>query len=305
MDLLQLQYFCTVARLQHMTRAAEELRISQPALSVTVRSLERELGAPLFDRVGRGLALNDFGREVLPHAQTLLAQAEFIRRAGADFSGSDGAGSVHVVTPVPRLTTDAIAAFSASGSDITVYQSICGRDEVIRRLELGRADLAVSDLPIVSDKFVWRPVWQERLVAFLPAGDPLGAREKLRIEDLAGRDTVRSSEEVGLNRIVDELCFRAGMTRKTVMEVIDFYTAIRMVACGAGGFIGSRLIQDAAARFPEKTGFDSVQTVPVEGEGCTWEIGVVTARASYHSRSAAFFYRFLMEYYAKNHCVLT
>lgn len=53
MELLQLKYFQTVARTEHMTKAAQELRIAQPALSVTIARLEEELGVPLFDRIGR------------------------------------------------------------------------------------------------------------------------------------------------------------------------------------------------------------------------------------------------------------
>lgn len=62
MELLQLQYFRTVARMEHMTKAAKELRIAQPALSKTIARLEEDLGVPLFDRQNRQIKLNEFGR---------------------------------------------------------------------------------------------------------------------------------------------------------------------------------------------------------------------------------------------------
>ena len=65
MDLLQLNYFRTVAHLEHMTHAADELVIAQPALSQTIARLENELGVPLFDRLGRRIRLNLFGKAFL------------------------------------------------------------------------------------------------------------------------------------------------------------------------------------------------------------------------------------------------
>lgn len=62
MELLQLKYFQTVARLEHMTKAAEELHIAQPSLSKTIARLEKDLGVPLFDRQGRQITLNSFGK---------------------------------------------------------------------------------------------------------------------------------------------------------------------------------------------------------------------------------------------------
>jgi len=65
MELLQLKYFRTIARFEHMTRAAEELHIAQPALSKTVSLLEKELGVLLFDRRGRNIFLNQYGKILL------------------------------------------------------------------------------------------------------------------------------------------------------------------------------------------------------------------------------------------------
>lgn len=72
MDFLQLKYFLTVAKTCHMTKAAEELFISQPALSKMIKSLEEELGVTLFDRVGKNIKLNDYGRIVTDYANSVF-----------------------------------------------------------------------------------------------------------------------------------------------------------------------------------------------------------------------------------------
>ncbi|MBP0496564.1 LysR family transcriptional regulator, partial [Pararoseomonas indoligenes] len=72
MELRHLRYFCAVAEDGHMTRAAERVGIAQPALSQQIRGLEEELGVQLFDRIGRGLVLNEAGRLFLEEARDLL-----------------------------------------------------------------------------------------------------------------------------------------------------------------------------------------------------------------------------------------
>lgn len=86
MELLQLYYFRTVAKNQHMTNAAEELRIAQPALSKTIARLEEDLGVPLFDRQGRSIKLNTFGQAFLRKVETALNALEDGRkRSGRTF----------------------------------------------------------------------------------------------------------------------------------------------------------------------------------------------------------------------------
>ncbi len=76
MELLHLRYFRVVARLEHITKAAEELCIAQPSLSKTIRHLEQEVGVPLFDRPGRSIRLNQFGKAFLEHIETLFHELE-------------------------------------------------------------------------------------------------------------------------------------------------------------------------------------------------------------------------------------
>lgn len=69
MELLQLQYFLVVARLEHVTEAARTLHVTQSSLSKTIQRLEEDLGVPLFDRIGRKLRLNEFGSQFLRRAK--------------------------------------------------------------------------------------------------------------------------------------------------------------------------------------------------------------------------------------------
>lgn len=79
MELLQLQYFKTIAECQHITRAANKLMISQPSLSNTLSRIENELGVQLFDRQGGNIILNNYGKIVLEHANNILRELDNIR----------------------------------------------------------------------------------------------------------------------------------------------------------------------------------------------------------------------------------
>ena len=80
MEIQQLQYFKTVAQLQHMTRAAEKLSISQPALSKSISNIEKELGIPLFDRQGRSIFLNRYGQLFLESVEVILTEYEKVMK---------------------------------------------------------------------------------------------------------------------------------------------------------------------------------------------------------------------------------
>src|SRR5436190_16083556 len=84
MELRHLRYFEAVARLSHVTRAAAELHVAQPALSKQLRDLEDELGVALFDRVGRRVQLTEAGAALLSHARLILTQVEAARAAMAE-----------------------------------------------------------------------------------------------------------------------------------------------------------------------------------------------------------------------------
>lgn len=104
MDLLQLKYFQTVARLEHMTQAAKALSIARPSLSQTIAHLEDELGIPLFERQGRRIRLNAFGRALLLHVERLFRELDEARQELADLAGTEhGQIALFQRCPAPSL----------------------------------------------------------------------------------------------------------------------------------------------------------------------------------------------------------
>ena len=86
MTLNQLTYFQKIAELEHFSRAAEELNISQPSLSRSIDTLEQELGLPPFEKQGRNVALTKYGRIFLEHTERILAEVANVNRVCYDMS---------------------------------------------------------------------------------------------------------------------------------------------------------------------------------------------------------------------------
>lgn len=101
MDLLQLRYFQAVARREHISQAAEELRVAQPSVSRTIARLEKELGVPLFDRRGRQVRLNSYGVAFLRRVDRALSELDEARRELSDAAGL-GHGRVTVAAEIGR-----------------------------------------------------------------------------------------------------------------------------------------------------------------------------------------------------------
>jgi DNA-binding transcriptional LysR family regulator len=184
----QLEYVAAVARLGSFRRAAEDLHLSQPALSETVRNLERELGVDLFERDRSGASLSADGRELLSHVFGVIDAVDGLRHAAdAQHHASRmvriatvNAGTVPVLKPV-------IEAFRAAHPTTQVEVVGAQEDEIHRGLRAGWFDLGLittiagDDMPPDFDSKLLR---SGRPVVCLRPGDPLAARDVIGVDDL-------------------------------------------------------------------------------------------------------------------------
>lgn len=176
MELRQLEYFVAVAEEASFTRAAERVHISQPGVSAQVRQLERELGAPLFDRSGRASGLTPAGRAALGPARAALAGADAVRTAVDEVNGLVRGrltvGMVTACTVTPLF--EALAAFHRAHPGIGISLLEDNSDRLVEQVRAGDADLALvgwaGDPPEGLGSFT---VVRERLVVAVPAGHPL------------------------------------------------------------------------------------------------------------------------------------
>ena len=186
MELEQLRQLSAIARTGTLQAAAEELHISQSALSRSVRRLEDDLGQPLFDRTKNSMQLNDAGRLALGHARLILAEEQQLRDAFSALAKRARTLRVASVAPAPTWRLSALAL--ELDPTAIVEPDIVGEDEAVARLLNGACDLAVTVRPPTLPTLCTSVLLREDLYANVPAGHPLRDRDELTFAELDGRD---------------------------------------------------------------------------------------------------------------------
>ncbi len=231
MELLQLKYFKALAQWESVTRAAEELRISQPALSKTLANLERELGVPLFDRVGRRMRLNPKGeafyRQVtrgLDHLENGVAE---IRE-----TGGEPVGEVRLlILAASNLMSDLFVHFHRRYPKIKlrlIQQH--GHDLALA----GECDFAVSATPGNYSGLDKALLLREELVLAVPADHPFAKRDCLDLAEAADCAFIAYSTGPSLRTLSDSLCHAAGFFPDIVFESDNTYSFKTMIQAGLG-----------------------------------------------------------------------
>ncbi|MBB6675123.1 LysR family transcriptional regulator [Cohnella nanjingensis] len=239
MELLQLQYFRTVARLEHMTQAAQALRIAQPALSKTIARLEEDLGVPLFDRQGRQIRLNAFGRAFLARTETALSALEEGRRELTDLAGITR-GRLHIATPTLNRLSAALTAYRELYPEVSLRVTQVPTEEMVRLLESGEADFGFSSLPFNRPGIRELPVLREEVCLAVPAGHRWADRPGIALAETAGEPFIGYTEDNPFRQRDDALFRQAGMVPKYACEVSEPAAKTSLIRAGLGiGFAGA------------------------------------------------------------------
>jgi DNA-binding transcriptional LysR family regulator len=238
MELRHLRSFVAVAEELHFGRAAERLHIAQSPLSQQIQRLERQVGAMLFERNRRKVELTDAGNAMLTHAREALAQADLAETA-ARAAAAGRAGTLRIgflgsaaLAILPRI----VPPWRASAPDATLELVEGSSGEHIRALHDQRLDVAFVRPPTATAGLIVHPVWQEQVVAVLPASSDLSRRDPLRLSDLAGEPFVLFPRNSAPD-FHDELtraCGRAGFTPAVAFECTAMPTVVGLVAAGLG-----------------------------------------------------------------------
>lgn len=236
MELHQLRYFCAVAETGSFSRAAEQSHISQPSLSQQILKLEDELGARLFDRLGRSVRLTELGKTFLPRARAVLRELEAARgdvvEGKAFIGGPVTIGVIPTVAPYflpPRLT-----AFSRKfpQAQLTVVEEIT--PVLLDRLRAGTIDVALLALPIRGHEFEAFPLLTEPLFAALPRKHKLASRRFLSLKDLRAEPFLLLRDGHCFRETAVAACDRAHLHPRIVFESGQFSSLLSMVGAGMG-----------------------------------------------------------------------
>ncbi|MFG2918796.1 LysR substrate-binding domain-containing protein [Kitasatospora sp. NPDC048298] len=236
--LRQLEYLTTVVDTGSFTRAAEQLHVTQPALSHQIRALEGSLGGPLLERLPRSVRLTPMGRAVLPHARAALAEAERLHTAARRTSGlEEGELEVAVVYSVSLgILPPVLRDWHRRHPGVRIrLREYAHTDRLQEAMLAGRADLAIGPAPTGWEGPI-RELGVEEFTIVLPAEDPLAGRPTGTVEltELADRDWVHYAPDNGLADLLDQVCARAGFRPRAAIRAEQTSAAPLLAAAGLG-----------------------------------------------------------------------
>ncbi|MCG5212287.1 LysR substrate-binding domain-containing protein [Streptosporangium soli] len=232
MELHALRQFLVVARLEHLSRAAEELRVAQPSLSRTISRLESELGTPLFDRSGR-LRLNDAGRLFRGYVERSLGELEAGRRAVAE-AVSEGVGTVRLASETFLTLTRPLAAYKRAHPTIEIELRWMAAEDMAHHLRAQDIDLCVASQPIHTEGLEGVRLLDEVVGVATQLDHPLAGRASVTIDELADQSFVTARKGHWQRRLLDRLFAARDLTPKIVCEVDEPGAIVDLISAGLG-----------------------------------------------------------------------
>jgi LysR family transcriptional regulator, hydrogen peroxide-inducible genes activator len=279
----QLRYFARVAELENFTRAAEVCHVSQPSLSQQIGNLEKKLGQPLFERLGRGVRLTEAGRFFKQRVDQILSLLEDARSGVIDSPDRGRLVVAAIPTIAPYYLPSVLHEFARECplARVEVVEDVT--TVTVRKVMEGVVDVAVLALPVQGDSLEVEALFTEELLAVFPAGHPLTAKSRVSLRDLADEVFVLLHEAHCLTGTTLGFCQRRAFSPTVTSQVHQLATIQELVRLGGG----VSLVPEMAARLDTSPG--RVYR-PLSGDRPTRTIAIVWNRLRFQSQ---LFRRFL------------
>ena len=290
MELRQLEHFVAVTEESSFTAAARRLHVVQSTLSVSIRTLEREIGARLLERTTHRVRLTDAGRALLPEARNALAAVEAARDAVAAVQGGVR-GTVRIGILNSLRLIDFATVLTRYHDERPLVQivprtAVGGSAELVAGVLDGTIDLAFTALPGPHPGgLAVRPLASEPLLLACPDEHPFAERDRIALAELDGERFVDFPAGWGTRASVDRAFEQAGLSREIAVEVSDVPTAVELVRAG----FGCAFLSDSLAAGARPVVLRPVDPSPV------FEVSLITPTDRRMSAAAAGLVSLLLE----------
>ncbi|WP_019240958.1 MULTISPECIES: LysR family transcriptional regulator [Bacillus] len=289
MELLQLKYFQVAARHEHMTKAANELLVSQPALSKTISRLEKSLGTPLFDREGRNIRLNSFGKIFLERVNRIFQELEEGKRQVQDMAGLDN-GIISVSISLPHILPFLLMEFMEDYPNVKIKQLEATSIEMKQQLENGDIDFCVSTIPIKGDNIEWVTLMEEEIFLSVPPNHFLANRDSIKLCEVKNESFINRITGYQFRELTDDFCRQAGFQPNTTVELGEAWAILKLVEMGIGVSFTpqlSLLRQNAP----------STKQLRISQPKCMRTVGIAWNKMHFLSTAADTFRRFTINFF--------
>jgi len=237
MDINALQAFVEVARQGSFSKAADLLFVTQPAVSKRIASLEDELQARLFDRIGKNITLTETGEELLPRTRRLLLEADEMKRIASSISNSVSGrltmGTSHHIG-LHRLPP-VLKAFHKQYPEVIMDLHFMDSEQACQAVEQGELELAIVTLPSATPtNLEVQTIWIDRLEVVTAADHPLAAQQQAALKTLADYPAVLPGPQTYTHQILQQELQRLGLELDTTLSTNYLETLKMLVITGLG-----------------------------------------------------------------------
>jgi len=247
MDIRQLESLCKVAELGSFSLAAEALFLTQPTVSAHINSLERALGAKLFDRMGRKVVLTPTGEVLYRYARQILALREEALNALQDLSSLKGEVLTASSTiPGEYLLPRLLAAFNRKVSPLRVKVTITDSEGVLNLLLRGDVELGFVGMKRDEDRLEFFPIYHDSVIIVAPRGHPLAGKE-VPWEDFKSTPLVMRERGSGTRRAFERGLKEAGYNPSRLTVGAEFGSSAAVKEAVKAG-LGVGVISDLAVK---------------------------------------------------------
>ena len=294
MDLDQMRGFLETARERSFTRAAEKLFLTQPAVSLQVKSLEEELGQRLFERRGKQVLLTDAGRLLLTRVEEIMALVEQVRqdldelgelRTGRLCVGTSDTNCTYVLPPAVKVFREAYPGVEIRLTDRMSH-------EVVRLVLEGAVDFGLATLPVSETRVQTRPLFLREDVVICGKNHALAAHRGVGLVALGTYPLLMLEQGSTSRKLLDRILYEAGISVQVAMELGSIEVIKRFVEIG----LGIAVVPEVAIREDVVSG--RLHALRVEGLPAT-PVGLVRRSGGHLSQAARVFLTFLRAHLAR------
>ncbi len=233
--LRQLQVFEKVASHLNYSRAAEELYLSQPAVSMQIKQIEGHIGLPLFEQMGKKIFLTEAGRELFHYARSIAQQIAEMEAVFDEMKGiGKGKLTLSVVNTANYFTPQLLAKFCQRHPNINVILQVANRDAVLKQLSDNNTDLAIMGKPpegldLIAESFLDNP-----LVVIADPGHPLARLQHIKFTQLAQETFLSREKGSGTRSAMERVFAQHGVQPRISMEMETNEAIKQAVQVGMG-----------------------------------------------------------------------
>lgn len=214
-NLISLNYFITVAETGNITKAADKLFLTQPALSKAIIRLEQSLGFSLFDRTGNSIGLNENGKLLYDVSKRTLTELD-AAVTRVRMLNERKRSRIRTCSVIPVLLSEIAAEFLKMKPEVRITTTLCSNDEIIQKMLDGMVDLAIVTKTIEDDRIKFAHIATEEILFFVDPANQLAERKKVAMKELSGEVFLFDGTTMGMRENVVRACIEAGFVADSV-----------------------------------------------------------------------------------------